>query len=129
MVKAISVKQEYLVTKGAGTGEFTYNDMYLDDSGNIAMVSDVEAVLQTCAHVAKTILGEMVLQSNLGIPNFETVWQGVPNIFQYEVAVRSAILSVPGVVEVVSFNSVLVGNTLQYTAVIRTIYGEGEISG
>lgn len=131
MVKSIGVNQEYVVTAGIGTGQTTFNDLYIGSDGNLAMAIDVEAVLQDCAHVAKTILGEMVLQTDLGIPNFETVWQGVPNLPQYEVAVRSALLSVPGVIEIVAFNfnTEATIDNLGYTAVIRTIYGQGAISG
>ncbi len=105
------------------------NDLYLDDFGNIAIAVDQEALAQDCKHAARTILGEMVLQTNLGIPNFETIWNGVPNYVQYEAAVRTAILSVPGVLEVVSFTAEQINNTLRYTAVIRTIYGEATING
>lgn len=106
-----------------------YNDLYLDSYGNIAIAVDQEAVLQDCAHAAKTILGEMVLQTNIGIPNFQTAWAGVPNILQYEAAVRVAILNVPGVLEIVSFRATFSANILNYVTVIRTVYGEGQISG
>lgn len=104
------------------------NDLYLTN-GNITVVRDLQAVLQDCEHAAKTLLGEVVLNTNIGIPYFETVWSGVINLQQFEAALRSAFLAQDGVVEVVSILSEKVGDTLQYTAVIRTIYGGGSISG
>jgi hypothetical protein len=85
--------------------------------------------LQDCAQVAKLQLGEAVLNTNLGVPYFQTVWNGVPNIQQFTSSLRSAFLSVTGVVEVVSLITSQTDNVLSYTAVIRTIYGSGGISG
>jgi hypothetical protein len=79
--------------------------------------------------VAKTRLGEISLATNIGIPYFQTVWNGVPNFQQFETALRQAFLSVTGVVEVVSLGVSQTGNTLNYSAVIRTVYGTGGFSG
>lgn len=104
------------------------NDIYIGFNGNLVIVSDLEGTLQACAQSTKTILGEMVLAVDQGIPDFETVWNGVPNLQQYEAAIRSAILGVSGVVEIVSFFMNTEKQVLQYTAVIRTIYGVGSIN-
>ena len=56
------------------------NDLYLDDTGNMAIVYDQQAILQICKQAALTIFGEMVLQTNQGIPYFTAVWVGVPNL-------------------------------------------------
>lgn len=107
----------------------TNNDLYLDPRGRIAMVRDIEAVLQTCEHVIKTRLGEYIYDTDRGIPYFETVWDGIPNLIQFEAAARSAILGVTGVTEVISFRSVVIDATLTYEAVIKTIYGVGTVNG
>jgi urea transporter len=107
----------------------TQNDLYLDNNGNLAIVYDLTATLQACAQAAKTLLGEMVLNINQGIPYFQTVWVGVPNTQQFNAALRAAFFSVAGVVEVVSLMTQQVNNALQYTAVIRTIYGTGGLTG
>ena len=108
------------------------NDIYLDSQGNVAISLDLQAVLEACAQAARTTLGEMIFNVDQGIPYFETVWVGVPNIPQYTAALRAAFLGVGGgglVVEVVSLVTSQIDNTLSYTAVIRTIYGSGGISG
>jgi hypothetical protein len=104
------------------------NDMYIGEDGNLAIVFNLEGTLQACAHAAKTILGEMVFSVNQGLPNFQLVWVGVPNLPQYEAAVRVAILAVDGVVEIVSFLMDISDNTLKYTITIRTIYGVGVVT-
>lgn len=109
------------------------NDIYLDPRGNISISRDLDAVLQECAQVAKTRLGELVFNTDLGIPFFDTVWAGIPNIPQYTAALRASILNVDGVVEVVSLLAEPPTDErrdiLNYTAIIRTIYGAGTING
>jgi len=106
-----------------------YDDIYLDSKGNISISYDMQAVLEACAQAAQTVLGEIIFDVNQGIPFFQTVWNGVPNLQQYTAALRLAFLNVPNVVEVVSLMTNQINNELQYTAVIRTIYGTGGISG
>lgn len=113
------------------------NDLFIGIKGNLAIVGALEATLQACAHSAKAILGEMVLNTNLGLPNFETIWVGVPNVAQWEAALRVAFQSVAGVIQVQSITITQVeekkgnitNNALAYTATILTIYGTGTLNG
>ena len=107
----------------------TSNDIYINAQGNLALSFDLEAILQDCAQVAKLQLGEAIYNINSGIPYFQTVWNGVPNLQQFTSALRSAFLGVPGVREVVSLMTQQIDDVLTYTAVIRTIYGTGGIDG
>lgn len=107
-------------------------DIYLGPDGNFAISSDIDAVLEYCAQAASTILGEVFLNTKIGIPFKQTVWNGVPNIPAYESALRQAFIGVNGggfVQEVVSLTTTLDENTLTYDAVIKTIYGTENISG
>jgi hypothetical protein len=106
-----------------------YDDIYLDSNNNISISYDLEAVLEACAQAAQTVLGEIIFNVNQGIPFFQIVWVGVPNIEQYNAALRLAFLNVPNVVEVVSLMISQLNNNLSYTAVIRTSFGSGGISG
>lgn len=106
-----------------------YNDLYLDSFGNIATSYDLEAIVEQCAQATKTQLGEMVLNTNIGIPYANTLWVGVPNTQQFNAAITNALLSVNGVLEVVSLITSQTGNTYNYTAIIRTIYGTGVLNG
>lgn len=109
------------------------NDIYLDSQGNISISRDVNAILEECAQVARVILGEMIFNTDLGVPYFQTVWVGVPNIPQFTNALRQSFLNVAGVIEVVSLFTEQGGanpsDNLAYTAIIRTIYGTGTING
>jgi hypothetical protein len=105
------------------------NDIYIGTDGNLVIDRDIQAVLTACAQTVKTRLGEMVLAINDGLPYFETVWVGVPNIPQFEMALRRAILAVSGVNEILSLTTSQTGDVLSYTAVILTIFGQGTING
>ena len=105
------------------------NDIFVDAEGNISIAFNLQAILQQCAQAGKTLLGEMVFNINQGIPYFESVWIGTPNIEQYTASLRRSFLSITGVLEVVSLITSQINNTLSYTAVIRTIYGSGGFTG
>jgi hypothetical protein len=105
------------------------NDIFRGEDGNIALIFNLAGTLQACAHAAKTRLGEMIFQANQGLPDFELIWVGVPNLQQYESAVRATLLAVAGVKEIVSFTYRLADNNLTYTATILTIYGTGVVNG
>lgn len=108
------------------------NDIYLDDDGNIALSFDLQALVEQCSQVGRTLLGEMVLNTDLGIPYFQTMWTGVPNIPQFVAALRQSFLNVNGVIEVVSIEhtqgDLQPSDTFSYTATIRTIYGTGVVT-
>lgn len=104
------------------------NDLYVDGNGNLGLALDLDAVIQGCAQVAQTRLGEMVLFINQGIPYFETVFNGSPNLQQFETALRRAFFTVPNVIEIVNLLVERSGNTLSYRAVIRSTYGTGVVT-
>lgn len=104
------------------------NDIYLDANGNISLSFDIQAVLEACAEAARTILGEMIFNTNQGIPYFQIVWIGVPNIQQFIASLRAAFLVVPNVLEVISLIASQQANVLSYTAIIRTTFGTGNLA-
>lgn len=105
------------------------NDIYIGKDGNLAIVEGLEATLQLCEQYVKTTLGELVLQTNDGIPYFNTVWAGSPRPQQFEAAVRQACLTVEGVTDINSFSFSQSGDTLNYEINIQTSYGSGVVSG
>ena len=101
-------------------------DLFLTDTGDIATVSGLDAVIQGCETVMKAVQGEMIYNMIGGIPYKAAVWDNYrPELF--EAAARAVMLGVDGVEQVVSFSQSFENNRLQYTAVIRTIYGVGEV--
>lgn len=103
------------------------NDLFLSTSGNIEVYSELTALAQTCEQSVKTILGELVFQGDVGTPAFQFIWSGSPNVAQAENAIREIILGVDGVESVEFLSADIVNNSFQYSAIIKTIYGETQI--
>lgn len=105
------------------------NDLYVGADGSLARASGQAAVLHLCAHAAKTVLNEMVLEQGEGLPYFEAVWVGAPRLPVWEAAFRARILAVADVVSIDSLTLSRAGNVLSYSATISTIYGTGTVNG
>lgn len=105
------------------------NDIYIGPDGSLATSTGVNAVMQACQQAAQTQLGEMIYAVDQGLPNFAAVWNGAPNISQFEAYLRATLLAVDGVVAVVSLATTRADNRLIYEATIQTIYGLGTING
>ena len=104
-----------------------FNDIYLDGFGNIATSTDLQAVLEECAQAARTLLGECIFNTDIGIPYEQVVWVGVPNLQQFAAALRMAFIGVTGVTEVISLDLSQAQDTLSFIATIQTIYGTGVV--
>lgn len=105
------------------------NDLYIGNDGNLVIFTGINAVLQACSNAAKAQLGEMVLAIDQGVPNFQLIWKGAPNIPQWEAALITTLEEVDGVDHVESVTVTIINNVLTYIATIVTIYGTGEING
>lgn len=98
-------------------------DIFLDNKGNIALVRDILAVKESAQEAAQSQLGEMIYAVDRGIPNFKVVWNGAPNVAQFEAALRRELLRVTDVIGVPVIQTRLVGEALVYTTTIQTSYG------
>lgn len=105
------------------------NDIYLGADGGLAIAVDLQATLQAAQQAAQTQLGEMEYAVDEGLPNFQVVWNGTPNISQFDAALRQALLGVAHVTGVQDLAIARADNKLSYTATIITDYGQGAING
>lgn len=105
------------------------NDLFLTPTGDLAFAVDAEAVAQSSVQAARTLRGELVLDVTLGIPYFDTVWTGVPNIRQFEAALRQRLLAVRDVRGIVSLSTAHNGSVLSYVATLSTTFGSVTING
>lgn len=103
-------------------------DMILDANGNLVMRTEQDAMADICKGAMQAQIGEMIFASDQGMPMMATAFRNY-NPFQFEAAGRVTLLAVDGVLGVESFTVIRVGNTLEYTAVINTIYGLVTING
>ena len=105
------------------------NDIFIGTDGGLAIASELDAVLQVAQQATQTQLGEMIYAVDEGIPNFAAIWNGAPNVAQFEAALRRTLLAVEGVTGVSDLVVTAGNNALSYTATISTIYGAGAING
>lgn len=105
------------------------NDIFVGADGSLAVAVGIDAVMFACAQAAQAQLGEMVFAVDEGMPNFQTVWNGAPNVGQFEAFLRRTLLSVADVTGVDSVTITRSGSVLSYIAEIRTIYGLGVLNG
>lgn len=105
------------------------NDLQLDASGNLVMLSGVDAVAAACNTAAQTQLGECVLATGQGLPNFQAIWIGVPDYAIWQTYLENTLLNVPGVASVASIKLTQNNGVLNYVAEINSIYGPVTISG
>jgi len=105
------------------------NDIFIGADGSLAMSDGIQATLQAAQQAAQTQLGEMVYAVDQGLPNFDVVWNGAPNLAQFEAYLRRAVLAVDGVTAINELETANAAGKLTYRAVIVTIYGSGAING
>lgn len=104
-------------------------DIFANSNGRLALLQDLQAVLQYAAHVVRARRGEMVYAATRGIDFIDNAFAGAPNLLQFEAQVRAAITRIPEVRSVTDFEADVTGNVLQYSADIQTIFGSGSING
>lgn len=105
------------------------NDLYLGADGNLAQTRDLDAIMQAAQHAAQTMLGEMQYATDQGLPNFETVWNGSPNLPQFAAYLRRAVLAVEGVQQITDLSVTTSDGVLRYGVTIQTLYGTAVLSG
>jgi hypothetical protein len=103
-------------------------DMYLDASGNVAMLSGAAAVAQNCVTAMRAQRGEMQYAMSNGMPSAATAFDTYDPV-AFEAAARKIIKGVTGVTGIASFAVVLANNALNYSVEINTIYGTTTVQG
>jgi hypothetical protein len=98
------------------------NDIYIDESKSLVLLSGIKAVAAACSTISKSQLGEMVLTTTQGLPNFQSVWIGVPNLRIWQAFLQSALQNVEGVMQVTNIKITPATGKLSYQANIQTIY-------
>lgn len=99
------------------------NDIFVGPDGNLAMVSDIDAVEQDCLTAMKSQLGEMQYNLPLGLPYFDDIWQS-QNFVKWEGAARAMLANINGVVSVRSFDITINADNFNYKATIETVYSQ-----
>lgn len=105
------------------------NDLFVDSSGSLAQVRDIEACKESAQQAAQTQLAEMQYHVDRGIPNFEVLWNGRPNVAQFDAALRRELSKVTDVVDVPELSTRLMGDRAVYDVTIKTNFGSVAVNG
>lgn len=103
------------------------NDVFVRD-GSIALSDGVKAYGEIVADAIRTIIGEIQLDVNIGIPYFETVFKSVNGIDIWKNDVRKRVLEFPFVKSIESFEVDYSNRILKYALTFATDLGVVEIS-
>lgn len=104
------------------------NDLYVGESGNMVLLTGLDGVIQDCENKMKGQLGEMMYQTDAGLPYMDFVFQSI-NLNAFRASAITQLLEVPNVLDVVSFDLTKVGETVTYKALIQTAFGLGVLNG
>lgn len=106
------------------------NDLYLDARGNIASVSNLEALRQKIRQRLKLFLSEWFLDTTRGVPYFQNILGEDINQSLAAQILTTEILKEPAVTQVKNVNFGLNDNTRQfkYSAQVDSLYGQSEVS-
>lgn len=105
------------------------NDLYVGVDGSLATATQLRAVMQAAQQAAQTQFGEMIYAVDQGIPSFDVVWNGAPNLAQFDAFLRRTLLAVPDVVGVESIDIARANGVVSYVARIQTSFGPGVLNG
>jgi hypothetical protein len=109
--RMLSATNDYVF--GNGPGEF--------------LVDSPAAVAQAILTRLRLIQGEWFLDSTVGIP-YNTQVLGFGTSGLRDAAIQTAIQNTPGVNQIVSYSSQLVGRAYSVQATVNTIYGQTQVS-
>lgn len=104
-------------------------DLFVDSHKNIALVYGKDAYAQIVNAKMRTILGEMPLDVNGGLPYFQTIFKDANLLNVFESEVIKMLQSLDFVTEVKSFDCNVEDGVLYYTAEIITDNGEMNVNG
>lgn len=105
------------------------NDIYLDNSGNLAIKTDLDAMGDICVNKSQTVQGELLFNQEKGIDFFNTIFSSptYPDLFQNEVI--SQLEDTESVNTVNNFKGEASDGIYSYTTKIQTDFGQVVLNG
>lgn len=105
------------------------NDIFLNSNGDLEVIQNAEAVANICLNKVRTLQGELLLNTQFGIPYLDILYSAVPNIDLFRFQLRKIITNTENVVAISNLEMTIENNILNYRATIKTTYGEAEVNG
>ena len=105
------------------------NDIYTDASGNLAMITNINALANVAKNVILTAQGEPQYNQESGIPYFETIFCDTPQIDLFQAAQIEALENIEDINRVTNYSYKQENGVFSYTVTIDTNYGDIQING
>lgn len=105
------------------------NNGFLITDHQATLLTGIDAVVVNCQHVALTQRGENIYNVDEGLPNFETVWNGNPDLIQFEFFLRQDLSLVQDVDSLSNFEGQVINGEVDYDIQINTAFGSTSLNG
>ena len=102
----------------------SHNDIRIGSDGQFVTVDGLDAYSTVIADVVRTVRGELQLDTERGVPYFETVFKSVNGIDIWKNDVRKRVLKFPFVKSIDSFDVSYANRKLEYTMRLTTDAGD-----
>ena len=102
----------------------SHNDIRIGSDGQFVTVDGLDAYSTVIADVVRTVRGEFQLDTERGVPYFETVFKSVNGIDIWKNDVRKRVLEFPFVKSIDSFDVSYANRKLEYTMRLTTDAGD-----
>ena len=108
----------------------SHNDIRIGSDGQFATVNGLDAYSAVIANVVRTVRGELQLDTERGVPYFETVFKSINGIDIWKSEVRKRVLALSFVRSIDSFSASwnTENHILSYSMTVSTDNGTVTIS-
>lgn len=105
------------------------NDIFLDNSNNLAVKTDLEAMGDIFINKSQTVLGELLYNTEKGIDFFNTIFSSptYPDLFQNEVITQ--LEDTDETQKVTGFAGSISDRVYNYSVDIQTSWGKVSLNG
>ncbi len=105
------------------------NDIYTDASGNLAMLTDINALANVSKNVILQTYGEAEYNQESGIPYFKTIFTDTPKIDLLQAAQISTLENLEDVNRVSNYEYKQQNGVYSYSLTEHTTFGDIQING
>lgn len=99
------------------------NDLFLDDSNDIVVITDLEACTQDVRSQTLMRTGENIYNRREGVDYFQYVFTPQQNYDEARKSLATAILASPDVISIEQLTVTIAGDVFNYEARVLTLHG------